>query len=100
MENREKARLREYQSITAKDTSHLLASPLVPAPIERGRPPKYLSPAPSVTRGPFASSFNSVDMSRSLPDLRGFTSKRSDGRMPFEVSLSTGPLTMGRELKK
>jgi len=39
-------------------------------------------------------------MTRSLPNLRGFTARNSFGREEFKVPLSTGPLTMDPDLKK
>jgi len=100
MEQREKARLRQFQANTHKDTMHLLVSPLVASPIERGNRAKYTFVPSPLERPPFASAFTSMDMTRSLPDLRGFTPSHTEGREPFKVPMSTGPLTMDPELKK
>lgn len=100
MEHREKTRLRSYQSSFNSDTSHLLVPALVHAPIERGKPAKYTQDRPVGERPRFGSSFSSLDMTRSLPELRGFSSHSGDGRAAFRVPLTTGPLTMDHELKK
>mmetsp|Transcript_17598 Transcript_17598/g.49865 ORF Transcript_17598/g.49865 Transcript_17598/m.49865 type:complete len:581 (+) Transcript_17598:132-1874(+) len=101
MEHREKTRLREFGARHNRHTHHLLCSPLVSCPIENGRPAKYTTtPAKEAPRMPFGSAFNSQDMTRSLPDLRGIACRGNLGREPFKVPLSTGPLTMDPELKK
>jgi hypothetical protein len=100
MEQREKARLRQYQADTHRDTMHLLVSPLVASPIEKGNKAMYTQIPDAFSRPPFSSAFSSMDMTRSLPDLRGFAPTQPDGREPFKVPLSTGPLTMDPELKK
>merc|ERR1712232_1015713 len=89
-----------YQADSHKDTSHLLVAPLVACPIDKGKPAKFTMSPPIKPRNRFASHFNHEDMTRSLPDLRGFTAKHTDGREPFKVPLLTGPLTMDHELKK
>lgn len=100
MDHREKTRLSLYAATTAKSTSHLVIPPLVALPCEKGKPPKYLQSPPSHPRLPYASAFTSVDMTRSLPDLRGFKVRPTD-RSPFKVPSGTGgPLTMDRELRK
>lgn len=92
MEAREKARLLDYGVRHHKDTSHLLISSLVAAPVEKGKPARYLHNHASGISG-----------NRSLPDLRrpqldhfGETL----GRTPFKVPLQTGPLTMDYDTKK
>jgi len=99
MREKEKCRLRQHQVNTGFDTSHLLLSPLVQAPIEKGKTAKYTEPLPVPERLPFSSAFSSVDMTRSLPDFRGWGC-HDDGREPFKVPLLTGPLTMDHDLKK
>lgn len=99
MHHKEKTRLKEYAVRTYKDTSHLIAPPLVPGLSMQGKAAKYTESPPPPYRPPFASAFTSMDMTRSLPDFRSFTVK-SDGREPFKVPLSTGPLTMDPDLRK
>jgi len=99
MDRREKARLCEYAVNTWKDTSHLIVPSLIAEPSSEGKPPKFTRSAPPARRLPFASGFTSTDMTRSLPDFRGFTAK-SHGREPFKVPQGTGPLTMDPELRK
>jgi hypothetical protein len=101
MGHSEKRRLRIWESHSNKDCSHLLVSPLVPAPCQKGLPTKYMLP-PSVPyrTGLPGSAFGAVDMTRSLPDLRGFTAKNNLGRTEFKVPLSTGPLTTDPDLGK
>lgn len=105
MEHREKNRIRNYMASTNKECNHLLVGPLVPAESERGKPAKYTLPPPVPFRvglpgSIYASASGSVDMTRSLPDLRGFTAKNNFGREEFKVPLSTGPLTMDPDLHK
>jgi hypothetical protein len=101
MDHREKNRLRNYQAKYGSITTHLLSPPLVQAPIERGKPAMYTLERPPVARLPFGSSFSSNDMTKSLPDLRGFTGKRMPrGTDIFRVPLSTGPLTIDPDLNK
>eukprot|EP00930_Biecheleria_cincta_P060659 TRINITY_DN46280_c0_g1_i1.p1 TRINITY_DN46280_c0_g1~~TRINITY_DN46280_c0_g1_i1.p1 ORF type:complete len:616 (-),score=121.56 TRINITY_DN46280_c0_g1_i1:206-2053(-) len=99
MDHREKTRLREYAVNTWKDTSHLIVPSLIAVPSQEGKPPKFTQSAPPAPRLPFASAFTSSDMTRSLPDFRGFTAK-SHGREPFKVPQITGPLTMDPDLRK
>lgn len=95
MDGRERVRIRNYMASTSKECSHLLVAPLVPAPCHHGKPSMYTVPPPVPMRlGLPGSAFGSIDMTRSLPDLRGFTAKNSLGRSEFKVPLSTGPLTM------
>lgn len=97
MEHRERTRLRQWQSDTNMNTSHLLIGPLVAAPIEKGKPARYTIDPPVLPRA----KFGSYDMTKSLPDLRGFAAKRAPaGASPFKVPMSTGPLTMDHDLKK
>lgn len=101
MDNREKVRIREHMAYTGKECNHLLVTSLVPAPCHKGKPAKYTLPPPVPFRpGLPGSAFGSIDMTRSLPDLRGFTAKNSLGREEFKVPLCTGPLTMDPELGK
>lgn len=88
MERREKARLREYSVRTCKDTSHLLVSPLVACPIEKGKPAKY---SHAFTASSLAQQ-RTDPLSKSLPDLFG--------RSAFKVPLQTGPLTMDPDTNK
>lgn len=99
MEHREKTRLQEYSNNTWKDTSHLIVPALIGGPSAQGKPPKFTLTPARVPRPPFASAFTSTDMTRSLPDFRGFTAK-SGGREPFKVPQVTGPLTMDTDLGK
>lgn len=99
MEHREKTRLREYSANTWKDTSHLTVPALIGGASAQGKPPKFTLTPPREPRVPFASAFMSTDMTRSLPDFRGFTAK-SGGREPFKVPKITGPLTMDPDLGK
>jgi len=101
MDAREKVRIRNYSAYENKECSHLLVAPLVPAPCHKGKPAQYTLP-PTVPPRPGlpGSAFGSVDMTRSLPDLRGFTAKNSFGRSEFKVPLSTGPLTMDPDLNR
>jgi len=95
MDGQEKVRIRNHEAVSNKDCSHLLVSALVPAPSQIGQPTKYMLPPPvSLRTGLPGSAFGSVDMCRSLPNLRGFTAKNNLGRGEFKVALSTGPLTM------
>lgn len=91
IDQKEKARLRKYFVDTGKDTSHLLAPALVPAPWMHGKPAKYTE-RPKLDRPPFSSSFPKLSMSRSLPDFKAV--------QPFKVPLGTGPLTYSPELKQ
>lgn len=101
MDDREKVRIRKYESYTNKDCSHLLVPALVPTFDQKNKPAKHTYPAPVLPRvGLPGSVFGSVDMTRSLPDLRGFQAKRGMGRTEFKVPLSTGPLTMDPDLHK
>jgi len=101
MDGREKLRIKKYSAYTNKECSHLLVPSLVPAPCHKGKPSKFMLPPAVLPRlGPPSSAFCSVDMTRSLPDLRGFTAKRSLGREEFKVPLSTGPLTMDCDVHK
>lgn len=101
MDDREKVRIRNYMAYTNKECNHLLVSPLVPAPCHKGMPAKYTLPPPVPYRpGLPGSAFGSVDMTRSLPNLRGFTAKNNLGREEFKVPLSTGPLTTDPDLGK
>jgi len=101
MDDREKVRIRTYMAYTNKECNHLLVSPLVPAPCHKGKPAKYTLPPPVPFRpGLPGSAFGSIDMTRSLPNLRGFTAKNSLGREEFKVPLSTGPLTTDPDLGK
>lgn len=101
MDDREKVRIREYMAFTNKECNHLLVAPLVPAPCHKGKPAKYTLPPPVPFRpGLPGSAFGSVDMTRSLPNLRGFTAKNNLGREEFKVPLSTGPLTTDPDLGK
>lgn len=93
MAQREKTRLSLYAAVTGKDTSHLLVPSLTPPPIEKGKPPKFMQSRPVPDKLPFASAFTSVDMTRSLPDFRGFSVHGSD-RAPFKVQQAGGPLTL------
>jgi len=98
---KEKTRLKEYQAYTNKDTTHLLDAPLVSAPQHKGKPALYtLDPPAPPPRLPFSSAFSSTDMTRSLPELRSFSVRSSDGRAPFKVPLGTGPLTMDPDTRK
>eukprot|EP00928_Gymnodinium_smaydae_P079811 TRINITY_DN63655_c0_g1_i1.p1 TRINITY_DN63655_c0_g1~~TRINITY_DN63655_c0_g1_i1.p1 ORF type:complete len:674 (-),score=127.08 TRINITY_DN63655_c0_g1_i1:182-2101(-) len=87
MEAREKVRLHDYEATSFKDCSHLLLSPLVSAPLERTNRPRYTAAVPT------RHNYDSLAMTKSLPDLRGFSVRRNDGRDAFKVPLSTGPLT-------
>jgi len=101
MDDREKVRIRNYSDYTAKECGHLLVAPLVPAPCHKGKPAMYTVPPPVPFRpGLPGSAFGSIDMTRSLPDLRGFTAKNSQGRAEFKVPLSTGPLTVDPDLNR
>jgi len=101
MDAREKVRIRDYSAYTNKECSHLLVAPLVPAPCHKGKPAHYTLPPPVPFRpGLPGSAFGSVDMTKSLPDLRGFAALRSGGRSEFKVPLSTGPLTMDPDLNR
>lgn len=101
MHDREKLRIRNHEAYTNKDCSHLLVSSLVPAPCHKGMPTKYTLPPPVPYRaGLPGSAFGAVDMTKSLPDFRGFTAKNSLGRSEFKVPLSTGPLTMDPQMNK
>lgn len=101
MGGREKVRLRFYEAKTNKDCSHLLVSSLVGSHSEKGQPAKYVLPPPVLPRvGLPGSAFGSVDMTRSLPNLRGFTARSNFGREEFKVPLSTGPLTMDPDQRK
>jgi len=102
MVEKEKTRLRFYEGATNRNCSHLLSAPLVPAPCQQGQGCKFMMPAKVFPKiGLPGSAFGAVDMSRSLPDLRGFTAKRQlPGREEFKVPMSTGPLTMDPELGK
>jgi hypothetical protein len=101
MDGREKLRIRLHEVKTYKDCSHLLVAPLVGSHSERGQPAKYtLPPLVEPRIGPPGSSFVSNDMTRSLPNLRGFTARNNFGRTEFRVPLSTGPLTMDPDLQK
>jgi hypothetical protein len=101
MGDREKLRLRFHEVKTNKDCSHLLVSSLVGSHSEKGAPAKYNLPPPVPPRsGLPGSAFGSVDMTRSLPNLRGFTARSTFGRGEFKVPLSTGPLTMDPDLHK
>lgn len=88
MEAREKARLLDYGVKHHKDTSHLLISSLVAAPVEKGKPAKFL----------FNQTSHPVGVrNRSLPDLRRQPLEHLGdtlGRGPFKVPLQTGPLTV------
>lgn len=91
MEHREKVRLRNYQSATNRDTSHLLVAPLVACPIEKGRPPKYTLGPPAPT-SPLQRTASSVVGGRDLErtgSAPGFL-----GRDPFKVPMQPGPLVM------
>jgi len=101
MDDREKVRIRNYMAFTNKECSHLLVAPLVPCDHHKGKPAKHTLPAPIPFRpGLPGSAFSQADMTRSLPDLRGFTAKNNFGREEFKVPLSTGPLTMDPDLNK
>jgi len=101
MVDTEKVRIRNYEASSSKDCSHLLVSSLVPAPCQKGMPTKYMQPPPVPPRpGLPGSAFGSVDMTRSLPDLRGFRATNNFGRQEFKVPLSTGPLTMDTDTNK
>jgi hypothetical protein len=101
MDKREKVRIRDYMAYTNKECNHLLITALVPAPCHKGKPAKYTLPPPVPFRpGLPGSAFGSMDMTRSLPDLRGFKAKNSLGRDEFKVPLSTGPLTTDPDLGK
>lgn len=101
MDNREKVRIKNHEVHTNYDCSHLLVSSLVPAPAHKGQPTKYtLSPPLPIRRGHLGSAFGSIDMTKSLPNLRGFTAKNSLGRGEFKVPLSTGPLTLDPDIGK
>lgn len=95
MREREKARLRRYEETTYKDCSHLLRPELVCPPMDAELPAKYAR-APLVRSVPVLTK----DLTRSMPDLRGFAGRDPMGREPFKVPLSTGPLTMDPELGK
>jgi hypothetical protein len=101
MEGTEKARIRQHEVVSSKNCSHLLVSSMVPAPCQKGLPTKYTLP-PTVPHYPGlpGSAFGSVDMTKSLPNLRGFRATHSMGRQEFKVPLSTGPLTMDLDLKQ
>jgi hypothetical protein len=99
--DKEKVRIRNYEAFTSKNCSHLLVPSLVPASWQKGQPTKYILPGVVPPRpGLPGSAFGASDMTRSLPDLRGFTAKNNIGRTEFKVPLSTGPLTMDTELNK
>lgn len=101
MDHREKNRIRNYSAYTNKECGHLLVTSLVPAPSHKGKAAKYtLAPPVPFRPGLPGSAFGSVDMTRSLPDFRGFTAKNSLGREEFKVPLSTGPLTIDPDLGK
>jgi len=90
MEHREKLRLQNYQAATNRDTSHLLVSPLVGCPIEKGNAPKYTTSSP-ITSKPLRSVSSLVmgsgmDRSSSAPEIIG--------RGPFKVPMQPGPLTV------
>jgi hypothetical protein len=87
MEHREKQRLRDYSVKTHKDTAHLLVSPLVACPIEKGKPAKYHTHFTVSAKA----GIREFSTSQSLPDL---------GRDPFKVPLQTGPLTMDPDTTK
>merc|ERR1712100_679263 len=95
MREREKARLRKFEEVTYKDCSHLLRPELVCPPIDAELPARYAR-APLITSKPPSI----ADLTRSMPDLRGFGGKDRMGREPFKVPLSTGPLTMDPDLGK
>jgi len=101
MHDDEKLRLRKHEVYTHKDCSHLMVSSLVPAPCQKGLPTKYtLPPAVPFRPGLPGSAFGSVDMTKSLPNLRGFTAPNNLGREEFKVPLGTGPLTMDNDTMK
>lgn len=92
MEAREKARLIDYGVKHHTDISHLLLSPLVAAPVERGKLAKYTLPRQGLLAG-----------GRSMPDLHRRPAEvlgDTLGREPFKVPLQTGPLTMDIDSKK
>jgi hypothetical protein len=91
MEHREKTRLNHYGAEHYKDISHLVVPTLVSGPGEWGKPAKYGLSKPRKEKEP------SVDMSRSLPDLKDVHCK---SRPRFKVPLQTGPLTMDHEMGK
>mmetsp|Transcript_111698 Transcript_111698/g.320924 ORF Transcript_111698/g.320924 Transcript_111698/m.320924 type:complete len:624 (-) Transcript_111698:31-1902(-) len=99
MEGREKVRLRKHMTNTGRDTMHLLAPPLVEAPIQKGAQPKFMLASPSMARQSCGPNYSPELMSRSLPDLQNFA-RPIDTREPFKVPKATGPLTMDPELKK
>jgi hypothetical protein len=101
MGDREKLRLRYHEAKYNKDCSHLLVSSLVGSHSEKGVPAKYILPPPVLSRsGLPGSAFGAIDMTRSLPNLRGFTARNTFGRGEFKVPLSTGPLTMDPDRHK
>eukprot|EP00933_Yihiella_yeosuensis_P004477 TRINITY_DN108852_c0_g1_i1.p1 TRINITY_DN108852_c0_g1~~TRINITY_DN108852_c0_g1_i1.p1 ORF type:complete len:627 (-),score=99.96 TRINITY_DN108852_c0_g1_i1:153-2033(-) len=93
---KEKTRLKQYSEMTGKDTFHLLQPSLVSANLHMDLPPKYTLSPPRLVKKKYDSSV--MDMSRSLPNFG--LSRKLEGRQPFKVPLSTGPLTMDPDLKK
>jgi hypothetical protein len=99
IEHKERTRLRDYSASNAKETAYLMQPSLLGMPEDKGKTPKYAQPPKHPPRRLHQSAYTAEDMTKSLPDLRGFTSK-DFSRTEFKVPLSTGPLVMDPDLKK
>jgi len=99
IEQNERSRLNAYSAANAKETAHLMQPSLVAQPSEKGKLALYALPVKHPPRRLHQSAYYGNDMTRSLPDLRGFTSKDFT-REEFKVPLSTGPLVWDHELKQ
>lgn len=100
IEHHERNRLRDYSANNAKETSYLMKPSLVGMPEEKGKPPLYSRKVEHPERRLHQSAYYGEDMTRSLPDLRGNTSKDIHQRSTFKVPLQTGPLVLDPDLGK
>merc|ERR1711865_217776 len=75
MEDHEKIRLRNWESVYHKDTTYLQQPSLCCPPIELGKLPRFTHEVAVPSRIALGSAYGSLDMTRSLPNLRSLTAK-------------------------